>query len=127
MKSAMGRNKFSQTEITKIRKLLRLKLAGTRYQQKLVRHTLRTVFDFNIVDFGTQGKAFGPDDLDLCLERGRIQILDDATIEAMKAKHAEQKARDAALAAQADPLPPEADWEKVLQEWEAYYASDARE
>lgn len=118
----MGRNKFSQAEITKIGKLLRLKMAGTRYQQKLVRHTLRTVFEFNICDFGVQGKAFGEADLNECIKRGRIQILDDATIEAMKAKHAEQKARDAAAAAaEAEPLPPEADWEKVLKEWEDYY------
>ena len=34
----MGRNKFSQTEIIQIAKLLRLKNAGNRAQQKQVRH-----------------------------------------------------------------------------------------
>ena len=37
-------------------------MAGNRNQQKMVRHTLRTVFDFNISDFNVQGKAFGPED-----------------------------------------------------------------
>ena len=34
----MGRNKFSESEIKAIAKLLRLKNAGNRYRQKLVRH-----------------------------------------------------------------------------------------
>ena len=38
--SSMGRNKFSQREIEIIGKLLRRKMAGTRFQQKMVRHTL---------------------------------------------------------------------------------------
>ena len=37
----MGRNKFSQDEINDISKLLRLKNAGNRYKQKLIRHDLR--------------------------------------------------------------------------------------
>lgn len=57
----MGRNKFSQREIEIIGKLLRRKMAGTRFQQKMVRHTLRTTFEFNIADFNIQGKAFGPE------------------------------------------------------------------
>ena len=60
----MGRNKFSQREIDIIRKLLGRKMAGNRAGQKMVRHTLRTVFEFNISDFNVQGKAFGPHDLD---------------------------------------------------------------
>ena len=52
----MGRNKFSQKEIEKIGKLLRLKNAGTRYQQKMIRHTLRVDYEFNISDFNVQGK-----------------------------------------------------------------------
>ena len=36
----MGRNKFSQDEINDISKLLRLKNAGNRYKQKLIRHDL---------------------------------------------------------------------------------------
>ena len=87
----MGRNKFSQREIDIIRKLLNRKVAGNRGGQKMVRHTLRTVFNFNISDFNVQGQPFGPLDLDECVRRRRIQILDDATIEAMKLRYAEKK------------------------------------
>lgn len=92
----MGRNKFSSREIEKIAKLLRLKNAGTRYQQKMVRHELRVKFEFNISDFNVQGKAFGEEDLQAAIHRGAIQILDDATIAAMKEKRARDKARDEA-------------------------------
>ena len=81
----MGRTKFSNDEINKIRTLLRKKCAANRFGQKEIRHKLRVGFEFNISDFGEQGKAFGPDDLDLCLKKGTIRILDDATIEDMKA------------------------------------------
>ena len=84
----MGRKKFSEKEIKVIRKLLGNKMRGNRSQQKMSRHILRTIFGFNISDFGVQGKAFGPEDLDECIRRGRIQILDDATIEAMKLRYA---------------------------------------
>lgn len=84
----MGRNKFSEREIATIRKMLARKMAGTRYQQKTVRHELRTKFEFNISDFGTAGEAFGPEQLDECLQRGRIHILDEETIRAMKLKRA---------------------------------------
>lgn len=77
----MGRNKFSEREITIIGKLLGRKMAGNRNQQKMVRHTLRTVFEFNISDFNVQGKAFGPTELKDCIRRGVIHVLDDATIE----------------------------------------------
>mgnify|MGYP003483110523 FL=1 len=93
----MGRNKFSKKEIDIIGKLLSRKLSGNRYQQKMVRHTLRTVFDFNISDFNVQGKAYGPKDLQESINRGHIQILDDATIESMKQRYAEKKQRDEAL------------------------------
>ena len=65
----MGRNKFSEKEIKVIRKLLGQKMAGNRFQQKMVRHTLRTVFEFNISDYNVQGKAFGPSDLDDAVRR----------------------------------------------------------
>ena len=119
----MGRNKFSQREIEIIGKLLRRKMAGTRFQQKMVRHTLRTTFEFNIADFNIQGKAFGPEDLDECVRRGRIQILDDATIEAMKQRHAEKRLRDEALR-QADAVAEAeiVDWQEVQKQWEEYYA-----
>ena len=119
----MGRNKFSQREIDIIGKLLRRKMAGTRFQQKMVRHTLRTTFEFNIADFNIQGKTFGPEDLDECVRRGRIQILDDATIEAMKQRHAEKRLRDEALR-QADAVAEGeiVDWQEVQKQWEEYYA-----
>ena len=101
-----------------IRKLLGSKMRGNRAQQKMVRHTLRTVFEFNISDFNVQGKAFGPADLDECLKRGRVQVLDDATIEAMKLRHAEKKQHDEALR-QAEAIADGeiVDWEAVLKEW----------
>ena len=112
----MGRNKFSEREITIIRKLLGRKMAGNRNQQKLVRHTLRTVFDFNISDFNVQGKAFGPKELDDCLRRSVIHIRDDATIETMKERYAERKQRDEELR-QAEAV----DWQEVQRQWEEYY------
>ena len=119
----MGRNKFSQREIDIIGKLLRRKMAGTRFQQKMVRHTLRTTFEFNIADFNIQGKAFGPEDLDECVRRGRIQILDEATIETMKQRHAEKRLRDEALR-QADAVA-EGEivvWQEVQRQGDEYYA-----
>lgn len=127
----MGRNKFSQREIDFIGKLLRRKCSANRFQQKQIRHILRTELEFSISDFGVQGKAFGPDELQECIRRGIIQILDDATISAMKAKRARDKAKDAA-ARQAEGAPaahaapaPEADWQAVLKEWEDYYNAEA--
>lgn len=123
----MGRNKFSQREIDFIGKLLRRKCSVNRFQQKQIRHILRTELEFSISDFGVQGKAFGYDELQECIRRGIIQILDDATIEAMKAKRARDKARDATarLAEQAnapnETPAPGSDWEAVLKEWEEYY------
>jgi hypothetical protein len=121
----MGRKKFSKKEIDIIRKLLASKMTAKRGQQKMVRHTLRTVFEFNISDFNVQGKAFSPEDLDECVRRGRIQILDDATIEAMKKRHAEKKQRDAALQqAEAVANGEVVDWQKVLEEWNEYYGEN---
>lgn len=118
----MGRNKYSQHEIEMIGKLLRRKASGTRFQQKLIRHTLRVEYEFNISDFNEPGKAFGIEELQQCVERGRIHILDDATIEAMKAKRARDKARDAAEAESAAIEAGEAvDWKKVQEEWDEYY------
>lgn len=122
----MGRNKFSQREIDIIGKLLRLKCAGTRFQQKEIRHKLRVNFEFNISDFNVQGKAFGYDELHECVRRGIIQVLDDATIEAMKAKRARDRQRDAEAAAQEVAQNPDneaTDWEQALKEWEAWEQS----
>lgn len=91
----MGRTKFSQHEIDIIGMLLRRKNAGTRFQQKMIRHQLRVNFEFNISDFNVQGKAFGEEELHAAINRGAIQILDDATIAAMKAKRAAERAKDA--------------------------------
>ena len=118
----MGRNKFSEKEIKIIRKLLGRKMVGNRFQQKMVRHTLRTVFEFNISDYNVQGKAFGPSDLDDAVRRGAIRILDEATIEAMKLRRAEKKQYETVLE-QADAIADgqTENWEDVLKEWNAYY------
>ena len=115
----MGRNKFSQREIDIIARLLRKKNAGTRYQQKMIRHDLRVKFEFNISDFNVQGQAFGDQELYAAIERGAIQILDDATIAAMKERRAQK--REAEVAANPTPQDPNADWEAALKEWNDYY------
>ncbi len=105
--------------------LLRKKNAGTRFQQKLIRHQLRVNFEFNISDFNEQGKAFGEEELRRAIERGAIHILDDATIAAMKEKRARDKARDTELAQKENEANAETtDWQAALKEWEEYY-SDA--
>ena len=120
----MGRNKFSQREIDIIRKLLGQKMSGNRNAQKMVRHTLRTVFEFNISDFNVPGKAFAPADLDECVRRRRIHILDDATIEEMKARHAEKRQYEETLnQAEAIANGEVVDWQKVLEEWNEYYGN----
>ena len=118
----MGRNKYSAGEIKEIGKLLRLKNAGNRLQQKLVRHDLRVNYEFNISDFNEPGKAFGEDELQEAIKRGAIQILDDATIEAMKAKRARDKARDAAeREKKAIKSGEQTDWKEAMKEWNEYY------
>ncbi len=121
----MGRNKFSQREIDIIRKLLNRKVAGNRSGQKMVRHTLRTVFNFNISDFNVPGQPFGPLDLDECVRRRRIQILDEATIEAMKLRYAEkQKYEDTLNQAEAIANGEVEDWQEVLKQWNEYYGTE---
>ena len=115
----MGRNKYSQKEIDAIGKLLKLKCEGTRFQQKQIRHVLRVKYEFNISDFGVQGKAFGQTELQECVRRGIIQILDDATIEAMKAKRLRDKQHDAEVQKAEQLRNGEiVDWQEVLKEWE---------
>lgn len=116
----MGRNKFSQHEIDIIAMLLRKKNAGTRFQQKEIRHQLRVNFEFNISDFNEQGKAFGDEELQKAIDRGAIQILDDATIADMKAKRARDKARDEAEKQQEAVENGAVDWQEALKEWEAW-------
>lgn len=124
----MGRKKFSQREIDIIGKLLRRKASGNRSQQKMIRHTLRTVFEFNISDFNIQGKAFGYDDLLECVRRGRIQILDEKTIEEMKLRHAEKRRYNETLQqAEAVANGEMIDWQEVLKQWNEYYAQHPEE
>lgn len=120
----MGRNKFAQDEIKEIAKLLRLKNAGNRAKQKLVRHDLRTIYEFNISDFNEPGKAFGEEELQEAIKRGAIQILDDATIADMKAKRARDKARDEAKREkQAIDAGEITDWKASVKEWEEWEKS----
>lgn len=118
----MGRNKYSAGEIKEIGKLLRFKNAGNRLQQKLIRHDLRVDYEFNISDFNEPGKAFGEEELQDAIKRGAIQILDDATIEAMKAKRARDKARDEAEK-QKDAIASgeQTDWQEAMKEWNEFY------
>ena len=56
------------------------------------------------------------------IKRGAIQILDDATIEAMKAKRARDKARDEAeKQKEAVASGEQTDWQEAMKEWNEYY------
>ena len=116
----MGRNKFSQQEINEIGKLLRLKNAGNRLKQKLIRHDLRVGYEFNISDFNEPGKAFGEEELQEAIHRGAIQILDETTIADMKAKRARDKARDEAEREQQALDNGATDWKEAMKEWDAW-------
>lgn len=116
----MGRNKFSQQEINEIGKLLRLKNAGNRFKQKMIRHDLRVDYEFNISDFNEPGKAFGEEELQEAIRRGAIQILDEATIADMKAKRARDKARDEAAREQQALDNGATDWKEAMKEWDAW-------
>lgn len=122
----MGRTKFSQHEIDIIAMLLRKKNAGTRFQQKEIRHQLRVNFEFNISDFNEQGKAFGDVELRDAINRGAIVILDDATIADMKAKRARDKARDEAAKQQEAIENGATDWEAALKEWQDWEKSEEK-
>ena len=122
----MGRNKFSQHEIDIIAMLLRKKNAGTRFQQKEIRHQLRVNFEFNISDFNEQGKAFGDVELQEAIKRGAIVILDDATIADMKAKRARDKARDEAAKQQEAIENGATDWQTALKEWQDWEEGEGK-
>ena len=110
----MGRNKYSAGEIKEIGKLLRLKNAGNRLQQKMIRHDLRVDYEFNISDFNEPGKAFGEEELQAAIKRGAI--------EAMKAKRARDKARDEAeRQKEAVASGEQTDWQEAMKEWNEYY------
>lgn len=123
----MGRNKFSQHEIDIIGKLLRRKNASTRFQQKMIRHQLRVNFEFNISDFNVQGKAFGEQELYDAINRGAIQILDDATIAAMKEKRAANRLKDEALRRQEAGEDETTDWKKAMEEWEEWENNNSKQ
>ena len=116
----MGRNKFSQHEIDIIAMLLRRKNAGTRFQQKQIRHQLRVNFEFNISDFNEQGKAFGETELKEAVGRGAIKILDDATIADMKEKRRRDRERDALMERGERTGGDGTDWQLALKEWEEW-------
>ena len=122
----MGRNKFSQQEIHEIGRLLRLKNAGNRLKQKMIRHDLRVDYEFNISDFNEPGKAFGEEELQQAIQRGAIQVLDDATIAAMKAKRARDKAREEAEKQQEAKAEGAVDWKEAMKEWEAWQQEENR-
>ncbi len=109
----MGRNKYSAGEIKEIGKLLRLKNAGNRLQQKMIRHDLRVDYEFNISDFNEPGKAFGEEELQAAIKRGAIQILDDATID--KARDEAERQKEAVASGE------QTDWQEAMKEWNEYY------
>ena len=117
----MGRNKYSQSEIDGIAKLLRLKNAANRARQKEIRHQLRTQYEFNISDFNEPGKAFGEKELLDAIQRRAILILDDRTIADMKAKRQRDRERDAAEREQEAILTGEqTDWKEAMKQWEEW-------
>lgn len=121
----MGRNKYSQSEIDGIAKLLRLKNAANRARQKEIRHQLRTQYEFNISDFNEPGKAFGEKELLDAIQRRAILILDDRTIADMKAKRQRDRERDAAEREQeAIQTGEQTDWKESMKQWEEWEAKE---
>ena len=117
----MGRNKFSQKEIDEIAQLLRQKNAVNRGKQKLIRHQLRVDYEFNFSDFNEPGKAFGDVELREAIQRGAIQILDDATFASMKEKRARDKARDEERRRkEAVDTGEQTDWQEALRQWQEW-------
>ncbi len=121
----MGRNKYSNTEINGIAKLLRLKNSANRAKQKEIRHKLRVDYEFNISDFNVPGKAFGEQELYDAIHRGAIVILDDQTIADMKAKRERDRARDeAARQQEAVEAGEQTDWKEAMKQWEDWEAQE---
>lgn len=121
----MGRNKYSQSEIDGIAKLLRLKNAANRARQKEIRHQLRTQYEFNISDFNEPGKAFGEKELLDAIQRRAILVLDDRTIADMKAKRQRDRERDAAEREQeAIQTGEQTDWKEAMKQWEEWESKE---
>lgn len=121
----MGRNKYSDSEIQGIAKLLRLKNCANRAKQKEIRHKLRVEYEFNISDFNVPGRAFGEQELYDAIHRGAIRILDDRTIADMKAKRARDRERDEAARMQdAVAAGEQTDWQEAMKQWQDWEASE---
>ncbi|WP_297152524.1 hypothetical protein [uncultured Prevotella sp.] len=121
----MGRNKYSDSEIQGIAKLLRLKNCANRAKQKEIRHKLRVEYEFNISDFNVPGRAFGEQELYDAIHRGAIRILDDQTIADMKAKRARDRERDeAAWMQDAVAAGEQTDWQEAMKQWQDWEASE---
>lgn len=121
----MGRNKYSDSEIQGIAKLLRLKNCANRAKQKEIRHKLRVEYEFNISDFNVPGRAFGEQELYDAIHRGAIRILDDQTIADMKAKRARDRERDEAARIQdAVAAGEQTDWQEAMKQWQDWEASE---
>ena len=121
----MGRNKYSDSEIQGIDKLLRLKNCANRAKQKEIRHKLRVEYEFNISDFNVPGRAFGEQELYDAIHRGAIRILDDQTIADMKAKRARDRERDEAARMQdAVAAGEQTDWQEAMKQWQDWEASE---
>lgn len=121
----MGRNKYSDSEIQGIAKLLRLKNCANRAKQKEIRHKLRVEYEFNISDFNVPGRAFGEQELYDAIHRGAIRILDDQTIADMKAKRARDCERDEAARMQdAVEAGEQTDWKEAMKQWQDWEASE---
>ena len=121
----MGRNKYSDSEIQGIAKLLRLKNCANRAKQKAIRHKLRVEYEFNISDFNVPGRAFGEQELYDAIHRGAIRILDDQTIADMKAKRARDRERDEAARMQdAVAAGEQTDWQEAMKQWQDWEASE---
>lgn len=121
----MGRNKYSDSEIQGIAKLLRLKNCANRAKQKEIRHKLRVEYEFNISDFNVPGRALGEQELYDAIHRGAIRILDDQTIADMKAKRARDRERDEAARMQdAVAAGEQTDWQEAMKQWQDWEASE---
>ena len=121
----MGRNKYSDSEIQGIAKLLRLKNCANRAKQKEIRHKLRVEYEFNISDFNVPGRAFVEQELYDAIHRGAIRILDDQTIADMKAKRARDLERDEAARMQdAVAAGEQTDWQEAMKQWQDWEASE---
>ena len=121
----MGRNKYSDSEIQGIAKLLRLKNCANRAKQKEIRHKLRVEYEFNISDFNVPGRAFGEQELYDAIHRGAIVILDEQTIADMKAKRQRDRERDeAARQQEAVEAGEQTDWKEAMKQWEDWEAQE---